>query len=392
MKWAVIAGAKNRTFIKTTNMGTVNRRNWLKQSSLAALGLGVSLRSMAGEEYLPKDFGSETGLINLGSNENPYGISPKAKQAIMGMIEKANRYQFNLPALDSFRKDLGAYYGVDGDQIIVTAGSGEGLNLLARTFSKGNIVAANPTFGILPNTAKKIGTELIEVPLNAAKAHDLDAMLRAINDNTSLVYICNPANPSSTIVPTEQLKNFCIEAAKKTVVLIDEAYIDFLDNPAAQSMVSLIDKNPNVLVIRTFSKIHAMAGLRIGFIIGHKTLIDKIYPNYFQNSQFCMSTLSMAAAMASLKDPAHQLASKEKNAAARGYTSGELKKLGYLPADSYTNFLYFNLKDYKGDFAQDMLKKNILLRYNQYPDGKFARVSIGTLEEMKAFITTMKGV
>jgi hypothetical protein len=102
-----------RKFIQTKNyMQAVNRRNWLKQSSLAALGLGISLRSLAGEDYLPRNFGTEKGLINLGSNENPYGISAKAKEAIMGMIGEANRYQFNIASLQSFKKELGDHYGV----------------------------------------------------------------------------------------------------------------------------------------------------------------------------------------------------------------------------------------------------------------------------------------
>ena len=370
-------------------MQAVNRRNWLKQSSLAALGLGISLRSLAGEDYLPKNFGIEKGLVNLGSNENPYGISPKAKEAILGMIGEANRYQFNIASLQSFKKVLGDQYGVGANQVIITAGSGEGLNLLARHFSKGNLVTATPTFGILPSTAKKIGTEVIEIPLKNA-AHDLSAMLSAINDNTSLVYICNPANPSSTMISPSQMKNFCTEASKKAVVLIDEAYIDFLDAPDNESMISLVDKNPNILVIRTFSKIHGMAGLRIGFIIGNAATIKKIEPNYFQSTNFCLSTLSMSAALASLKDPQHQLMSKQKNAAARQFTFDEMKKMGYSPIPSYTNFIFCPMKDYKGDLSQDMLKKNIIVRFN--PEEKWGRISIGTMEEMKVFVRTMKAI
>jgi len=154
----------------------------------------------------------------------------------------------------------------------------------------------------------------------------------------------------------------------------------------------LVDKNPNILVIRTFSKIHGMAGLRIGFIIGNATTIKQIEPNYFQSTNFCLSTLSMSAALASLKDPQHQKMSKDKNAAARQFTFDELKKMGYSPIPSYTNFIFCPLKNYKGDLAADMLKKNILLRFNEYPDGKWCRVSIGTMDEMKIFVNTMKAI
>lgn len=368
----------------------INRRDWLKKNSLAALALGFALPSMANEEGLQRNFGAASGLLNLGSNENPYGISPKAKEALLNMVGESHRYQFNLPSLQNFEKELADYYKVGSGQVLATAGSGEALNRLARHFSKGNLVTATPTFATLPNTAKKIGTKVTEVPLTADKTHDLPAMLRAIDSNTQLVYICNPANPSSTIVSTQSLKDFCIEASKKAVVVIDEAYIDFLDHPESQSMISLIGQHPNVIVVRTFSKIHAMAGLRVGFIVGHPTLIRSLDENYFANSQIAVSNLAIAAALASLKDESHRLSCKQKNAEARNYTFTELQGMNIKCIPSYTNFLFFPLGKYPGDFAQDMLNKNAIVRSNNYPDGKWARVSVGTPDEMKQFMGLMK--
>ena len=368
-----------------------SRRQWLQQSSLALLGLGISFKSMGNEEGIKRIYGIESGLINLGSNENPYGISSKAKQAILDLMGETNRYPFNVASLQSSKKKLGDYYKVGEDQVLITAGSGEGLAMLARHFNKGNIVAADITFGVLPNTAKKIGTKVIEVPLTKEKVHDLPAMMNAINNETQLVYICNPANPTATIVKADELKRFCEEASKKTVVLIDEAYNEFLDDSESQSMIGLIEKNPNILVIKTFSKIHAMAGLRIGFIIGHASLIKKLQPDYFQSSQLAVSVLSLNAAMASLNDEGHKSLSKEKNAAARKYTMDEMKKMGidYIP--SYTNFIFYPVKKYSGDYAGDMFNKHkIILRANNYSDGQWGRVSIGKLEEMKAFCSTLK--
>ena len=369
------------------------RRQWLRQTSLATLGLGFSFRSMGNEDGLTKLLNTNTTLINLGSNENPYGISLKARQAILDMMGETNRYQFNVASLQSFEKTIGEYYKVDENQVAVTAGSGEGLALLARHFNKGNIVTADITFGILPNTAKKIGTKVIEVPLTKDKMHDLPAMLKAINNETQLVYICNPANPSSTIVDSSALKSFCEEASKKTVVLVDEAYNEFMDNGSAQSMINIVDKNPNVLVIKTFSKIHAMAGLRIGFIIGHSSLISKLQSNYFQSSIMCINNLAMAAAMASLNDEEHKKTSKQKNDEAKKYTIAELKKLGIDAVPSFTNFIFFPLKKYKGNYAEDMLDKHkIILRSNQYPDGQWARVRVGTMDEMKQFIQAINTI
>jgi histidinol-phosphate aminotransferase len=368
----------------------LNRRNWLKQSSLAALGLSFGLPSMANEEGLLRSFGAASGLINLGSNENPYGISPKARQAILDMMTESNRYQFNVASLQGFTKELARHYGIGKEHVLLTAGSGDALKMLARHYSKGNLVTAFPTFNTLPATAKKLGTKVIEVPLTAAKVHDLPAMLKAISNETQLVYICNPANPTGTIVSPGELQNFCIEASKKATVVIDEAYIDFLNPPDNRSLMELATKNPNIIVVRTFSKIHAMAGLRIGFVVGHADTMNALDEAYFAGSQMTVSNLTMAAALASLQDEAHRESCKQNNAAARSYTVNALKEMNIQYIPSYTNFIFFPLKNYSGDFARDMLQKNVLLRFNNYPEGKFARVSVGTMDEMKQFIELSK--
>ncbi|TAH09768.1 MAG: histidinol-phosphate aminotransferase family protein [Sphingobacteriia bacterium] len=369
---------------------SVNRRDWLKYSSLATLGLGFRLPVMGNEEGILKSYGAEKGLVNLSSNENPYGISPKAKEAILQLIGESHRYQYNIASLQSFKKELAKKYGVEENQVLLTPGSGEALGLLPRVYNKGNLVTAYPTFGILPTAAKKIGTKVIEVPLNAEKAHDLNAMQKAITNETSLVYICNPANPSSTIVSPSSLKSFCIEASKNAVVAVDEAYIDYLDAPDNESMIGLIEKHPNVMVIGTFSKIHAMAGLRIGFVIASAAHIKTMSDNYFVRTQFAMSVLSMTAAQASLNDSEHHKISKQKNEVARKYGYEELKKLNIQCIPSYTNFLFFPLGKYPGNFAEDMLKQNIFLRSDTYAGEKWARASVGTLDEMKQFISIMK--
>jgi histidinol-phosphate aminotransferase len=369
---------------------TINRRDWLRNNSLAAIGMGIGFRSMGNEGGITRSFGAPEGLINLGSNENPYGISPKAKEAILGMLSEAHRYQFNVPSLQNFSDVIAKHCNVNGDQVLITAGSGDALHLLARHFNKGNLVTATPTFATLPNTAKKLGTKVIEVPLTPEKTHDLPAMLRAITGDTQMVYLCNPANPSSTIIAPNVLKDFCIEASKKAVVVVDEAYIDFLNATDKESMIGLTGKNPNIIVLRTFSKIHAMAGLRVGFVVGHASIIDSLDKNYFGSTQMTVSNLSLAAAMASLKDEAHLLDCKQKNMAARNYTFNALKDMNINCIPSYTNFLFFPLGKYPGDFSQDMFKKNVIVRSNNYADGKWARVSVGTMDEMKKFIELMK--
>ena len=367
-----------------------DRRSFLKQGTLAALGFGVALKSTAGEDYLPYHIPGNKGLLNLGANENPYGISPKARQAIVNMFEEANRYQFNVASLQSFEKDLAAYFKIAPEQVKITAGSGEGLALLARHFAGGNIIAANPTFNILQSTARKIGTEVIEVPVTENKSVDLAKMLSAINDKTKLVYVVNPNNPTGTVLNPDALKNFCDEASKKATVLIDEAYIDYVNAPNNKSLIDLPAKNENVIVMRTFSKIHAMAGLRLGFIVGHPKLIENLHKNLFTSTHFCVSNLTMAAAIASLGDENHRKQSKEKNEAARAFAIKSLAALGLHAIPSVTNFIFVPIPNYKGDFAQDMLAKSVLLRAGSSANEKWARISIGTQDEMQRFIPILK--
>jgi len=352
--------------------------------------MGINLRSLAGEDGLPYHISNYNSLINLGSNENPYGISPMAKQAIINMIGEANRYQFNVASLQSFKNDIANYFNIPAEQLLITAGSGQGLSLLARYFFKGNIVAATPTFNVLQGTARRIGTQVIEVPVTKEKKIDLPQMFSAINDNTQLIYIVNPNNPTATILNSDELKKFCEEASKKTVVLIDEAYIDYVDPPNNKSLIDLPANNENILVMRTFSKIHAMAGLRIGFIVGHPALIQKLDENVFAGSQFCLSNLSMTAALASLGDEEHRKQSKTRNDEARNFTVKSLAALNLIAIPSQTNFIFVPLGNYKGNFADDMLAKNVIVRNNNLGNEKWARISIGTIEEMQRFIPILK--
>jgi histidinol-phosphate aminotransferase len=373
---------------------TIKRRDWFRQTSFAALGLGLSVRSFANEEKrLPKNFDSEKTIINLSSNENPYGISPKAKQAIIDMIPWSNRYSFNLGSLKDARVTIAKYFGVAAENILLTAGSGEVLDLVPRFLNKpnANLVTAEPTFFVLPAVAKKIGFAVNAVPVGSDKGLNLPAMLSAINNDTQLVYMVNPNNPTGTYLKPSAMKSFCEEASKKTPVLIDEAYLDFLDAPDNESMIPLAAANPNILVTRTFSKIHGMAGLRIGYVISHPSRIQQLEQTYFTESQIAISDLTLAAALASLQDEAHRLECKQKNAAARDYTLKSLKELNLNPIQSFTNFILFPLGNYEGNFADFMLKKNnIALRSNTYLGEKWCRVSVGTLGEMQQFIKVVK--
>ncbi len=375
-------------------MSHLDRRTWLRNSILSAAGMGLSLKGLSEEAVcMPRNIlPPDAGIINLGANENPYGMSPLAKKAIHDLVDGANRYSFNIPAVQTLGADLAKHWGVDEKQVIVTPGSGEALNLLARYFTKGDIVAAKPTFNILPRTARDLGTKVVEVPLTHDKVHDLDAMKAAVNAGTTMVYICNPANPTSTVLEPARLRAFVQEVSQRATVIVDEAYMELLDAPYNESLIPLTKDNRNLIILKTFSKIYAMAGMRVGYVIAHPDTTKALLGANFGQSSFCVSVLSLAAAIASLKNMDHALATKKQIIEAREWTSQQLSSMGYRVIKSYTNFIYYAVPDFKGDFAKHMLENKILMRSDATIDGNWARVSVGRMEEMKAFVEVMKKV
>ncbi|HVZ25882.1 MAG TPA: aminotransferase class I/II-fold pyridoxal phosphate-dependent enzyme, partial [Sediminibacterium sp.] len=193
-------------------------------------------------------------------------------------------------------------------------------------------------------------------------------------------------------VPAQALADFCREASQKAMVVIDEAYIDFLDHPETMSMVPLLKDCPNLVILRTFSKIHAMAGLRVGYALGNPSLMEALDKNYFNYSQLSVSNLSLAAARVSLEDAAHRESCKLTNAEARDYMIRALSDLHLQAIPSHTNFIFFPLGNYPGDFARDMLARRVILRSGHYADGQWARVSVGTLDEMKSCMRIMQSI
>ena len=222
-----------------------------------------------------------------------------------------------------------------------------------------------------------------KVNMNDQLAYDYDAVAKQIKDDTRLVFICNPNNPTGTLVDPAIVKSFTEEVSKKVPVFSDEAYIEFLDPSQQMSMVDLVRNGSNVIVSRTFSKIHGLAGLRIGYIIAKPDIIRKIQRTHpgIPNNQ-----LAIAAAHASLGDTAFMDMSRKKNAEARKILTDYLDKKNYFYGKSHTNFVMFDAKtDAAGKLAQ-LAQQGIAIRVWDYNGMQWLRVSVGTSEEMKAFV------
>lgn len=366
---------------------SIHRRALLKQGSLALAGLSFMGKFAASAHEPFKRFAPGTP-IRLTSNENPYGPSMLARQAMADAVASSNRYPWDVTG--KLLEQIGSHYHLSSDHVLIGAGSSEILGLTAQlaALSKGNAVTASPTFPIWIPAAERLGLQVIKLPLTRDKKHDLPAMLSKVNNETRLVYLCNPNNPTGTTLPSNDIKNFIEEVSRKSLVLLDEAYIEYCDQPTLAPMVAA---NKNLIIAKTFSKIYGLAGARIGYALAHPETIGKLGGlQPWENAG--ASAVSLAAAMASLQDKNFVASAKENNRKVSAYTMNELKALGFECIPSDTNFLYYSLGKYNGNWQEQMRANNILIGRITEEDGKWTRTTIGTMEEMQAFISAAKQI
>jgi histidinol-phosphate aminotransferase len=363
-----------------------NRRNWLKQIGLGTLGLGFcQLDAFANpiEEYILPDL--DNSPILLRSNENPYGPSPLARAAMAKSINTSNRYGWTLwPELITL---IAKKNNVSDNNITLGAGSTEILDLVLQytASKKGNFIMAETTFDYWTAPYEKLGLKKITVSLTKDKKHDLPAMLKAIDSETKMIYICNPNNPTGTICNREELVSFINEASKKAIVFVDEAYIDFTKE---QSLTGLVTENKNVIITKTFSKMYGLAGARVGYAVAHSATIDEI--NTFKSSpNMSVSVVSATAAIASLNDENFIRQVYTSNEEVKKYTIEQLTKLNLECIPSYSNFIYFSLENYKKDYFKQLESHNIMGTRIYEENGKWTRITIGTLKEMQRFIAAI---
>ena len=365
-----------------------NRRNWLKQIGLGTIGLGLcqfeTFANPVEEDFVFKN--SDKSPILLRSNENPYGPSPLARSAMAKSINISNRYGWNLSS--ELIKLIAKENKVTDQNILLGAGSTEILDLVLQyaALSKGNFILAETTFNYWTAPSEKLGIKKITVPLTQDKKHDLTAMLAAIDSETKMVYLCNPNNPTGTICEREKLVAFIKEASQKAIVFVDEAYIDFTKE---QSLSDLVAENKNLIITKTFSKMHGLAGARIGYAVAAASTIDELSilksaPN------LTLSVVSIAAAMASLNDQKFLQQVYTANEEVKRYTIEQLTQLNLTCIPSYSNFIYFSLENYKKDYFKQLEDHNIMGTKIYEENGKWTRITIGTMKEMQQFIAAIK--
>ena len=361
------------------------RRHLLQGGALAS---AMGINSAWGQEICAVPERQDmAGPIRLIANENPYGPSPKARQAMFEAFDEAHRYAMR--ASGQLRDRIAEREGVAKGNVMVAAGSGEILRMagLATALKGQAVLAADPTFEMLQPYAEQSGAEVRTVPLDAEFKHDLEAMRAQVAEDVGLVYICNPNNPTGTLVDPDVLRTFCRAVAPKAAILVDEAYIELTDNPDRHSMADLVREGLNILVTRTFSKLHGMAGLRVGYALGSEDIIK----NVSRYRMALTNTLGLRAAIASYEDLEFQAYSKAKILEGRTLVEQVCRDLSLPYASSATNFVFFDAKMPSKEFSAAMRERNILLRGVAGFDSH-CRVSVGTVEQMALFQDALRDI
>jgi len=331
-----------------------------------------------------------SGMIRLDSNENPYGPSPKARAAIVASIPDGCRYaDADIPPLENA---LARQDHLDPTHVVLGSGSSELLHMAALLAAEGGaggeLIAADPTFEDIEEFAAKFGVQTRLVPVNKAHQHDLPAMGRLINAQTRLIYVCNPNNPTATVVSRSALEAFIKTVPAHILVLVDEAYIDFVTDPAAGSVAELVDTYTNLIVIRTFSKLHGLAGLRIGYGFATPTLAARL-----RAKQLAFPNIAvLRAALASLGDDAFLKATRQSILTDRSRVEALIDARGLARAPSQGNFVFFEVRQPITAFRKTMLEHGIRVGrpFNGYDD--WCRLTVGTTAEMDRTIAVLADV
>jgi len=324
-------------------------------------------------------------VIKLASNENPLGPSPKAVAALAGATDTLHRY----PDGGGFRlrQAIAERWKVTREHIILGNGSDEILGFLARTFlAPGDeAVMADHTFVIYKMEVTAAHGMAVLVPL-ANWTHDLEAMAQAITPRTRLLFLCNPNNPTGTMVSTEAVHRLMARVPEEVIVVFDEAYIEYVRDPQFPDALTYVKEGRRAIVLRTFSKIYGLAGLRIGYGVTTPEIngfLNRVRPPFNANS------MAQRAALAALEDDDHVAKSRAVNAAGMEQIGNGLRALGLAPIPSQANFIYFDVKRDGRNVFDALLREGVIVRHIE---GSMVRVTIGQSDENTAFLHALAKV
>jgi len=332
-------------------------------------------------------------IAELGSNENPLGPSPRAIEAMRDALAETFRYPD--PRGLALKKALAAHHGVGVDRITLGNGSHELLILLAQCFADAahSIVFSQYGFAVFPIATAATGAIALRVPAlsrthaTAPFGHDLDAMAAAIRGDTRIVYVANPNNPTGTWFDDAALDRFVARVPRDVLLVVDEAYGEYVDAPGLSGALRLADRHPNLIVTRTFSKAYALAGLRVGYLIAHPSVVAVVER---LRESFNVNNVALAAARAAIGDAGHLAKAKAWNAAERAWLAAALSSRGYRVLPSQTNFVLVDLGRDAAPFEQHLFERGVIVRpMGGYGLGESVRISVGSRAENQRLLDAL---
>ncbi len=330
-----------------------------------------------------------TDIIKLASNENPLGCSEKAIAAMEQEFAEISRY----PDANGFylKQALSKRLGVEMDQFTLGNGSNDVLDLIARTFAgKGSeVIFSQHAFVVYPIVTTAVEAQSVVVPAKNY-GHDLEAMADAITDKTRLIFIANPNNPTGTCENTTDLRCFMQRVPENVIVVMDEAYYEYVDDPNYPQTINWLSEYPNLIITRTFSKAYGLAGARVGYSVSHSDiagLLNRV------RQPFNVNSFAMTAATVALSDMAFLNEAVSLNKQGMQYLTQQLSELGYDYIPSMGNFLTVDMATDAGEVYQKLLHKGVIVRpVANYEMPQHLRISIGLMQENQRFIEALKAV
>lgn len=371
-----------------------SRRDFLRQAfgSAALLSLG---RTQFLDEFLYREnqhrirgAGVEEGVVQLIWNENPLGPSPKAVEAVSKGLFAGNRYHDP----EEMEEAVAAHHGINAKFVTKGIGATEILYDVPLAFlSRGdNMIMADPTFNTTGRVARTMGAEVRRIPLTRNYEHDLDAFTSAIDDRTKYIMICNPNNPTGTVTPAHKIKRFLDKVPEDIVIMIDEAYFHFVEDPGYESFEQYPVEGRNMIVVRTFSKVYGLAGLRIGYAIANEKITKEIRKI---NLRGLTNVVAHYAAPAALMDDEFVERTRKVTKAGKEYFYEEFAALGYRVPRSQTNHIFVDLGIKTNPIIDELRKKKIYIRRgSDWKKPTCMRISIGTMEENKILMEELKAL
>ena len=371
----------------------MRRRDFIRAGTLSGLVAGTGALSVSSNPLsaLVAAPGRRTSddKVRLNSNENPLGISPAAKDAVLEAITVANRYPSDQQAV--LVSQLAAAHEVSESQIVIGTGSAEVLQMAVQAYAapRAKLVMADPTYEAVTNYQRTEAYELVKVPLTSNYEHDLGRMREATESSghPALVYLCNPNNPTATVTPSAAIDEWIAEAPEHIFFLSDEAYIEYVEDERMWSSLPWISKKRNVLVVKTFSKIYGMAGLRIGYGIAHPDTAARLTDFASRNNA---NQIAIAAAGASFQDEQLMKKSREVNRQSREMVEATLDELGLERMPTQANFLMHRISGDLATYRNRMADAGFLVGRDFPPKLDWNRLSFGLPEDMGRFCDTLR--